>query len=101
MDSAGPNCKIARVRLTPCLNTDAKASNSRIVPKVSLWFGKGFNQTTELPNSGVRGPCVFGNFQVGAICTALPSDVEGCYLAAEALYERLKITLRIDVQIDV
>jgi hypothetical protein len=101
LDSAGPNRKIARVRLTSRLNANAKASNSRIVPKVSLWFGKGFNQTTERSNSGVRSPSVFGNFKVCTILPAVTSDVEGYHLRAEALYERLKITLRIDIQINV
>ena len=88
-------------RLPACLNANAETANGRSIPQGSLWFGKAFDETTECPYGGVGGLDVLGTFKVRTIFTALPSYVEGYHFSAKALYERLKILLRVDVQINV
>jgi hypothetical protein len=89
------------VRLPACLNPNAEAANGCSIPQGSPWFGKAFDETTECPYSGICGPGVLGNFKVCTIFPAVPSYVEGNHFPAKALYERLQIVLRIDVQINV
>jgi len=100
-DGPGPNRKIAGVRLRACLNTNAEAASGRGIPQRSLSFRKIFDEATECPYSGIRSFGVLGNFKVGRIFSAVPSYVERYHLPAKALYKRLKIVLRVDVQINV
>ena len=83
------------------MDANAEAANSRSIPQRSLWFGKVFDEGTECPYSGIRSLGVLGNFKVGGIFSVVPSYIERYHLPAKALYKRLKIVLRVDVQINV
>ena len=100
-DGPGLNRKIAGIRLRACLNANAEATNGRCVPQRSLWFGQTLDETTESPYSGIRSLGVFGDFKVRRIFSAVLSYVEGSHLPTQALHQGLKITLRVDIQINV
>lgn len=56
-------------------------------------------QNAHMAESAV--PTFLANFKMRRAFPSLPSDVEDNHLPAKRLYERLKIILRIDVEIDV
>ena len=59
------------------------------------------DQSTEFPYSGIRGLGELSHFKVGAISSTVAPDVQDDHLPGETVEEGLKITLRIDVKIDV
>jgi len=83
------------------LNANAETANGGSIPQGLLWFEKAFNKATKCPYGGIGSPDVLGNFTVCTMFSALPPYVEDDHFSAKALYERLKIALRIDVQINV
>lgn len=83
------------------MDANAETANVRSIPPRSFWFGKAFDETAECPNGGIGGSDVLGNFKMRRPFPSLPSDVEDNHPPAKRLYERLKIMLRIDVEIDV
>jgi hypothetical protein len=102
LDGPGPNCKIVgSERLRARSNANAEAANGGGIPQSSLRLGKASDEATERPYSGIRSPGHPGDFKERSISPPNPPHVEHHHSSAKALYKRLEVVLRVDVQINV
>jgi hypothetical protein len=95
------DCKIAGIRVGPCLESDAEVSHLRGIPSLSLLLRQGIYEGAERQYGGVRGSGDLSQFEMGMEGSSGAPNIEDVHVPAEAPNERLEIIHGMDIQIDV
>jgi len=82
-------------------HADVEVSDLGGIPQIALRLGEGVDERTKGADGCVRGLGDFGYLEVRAVGLPDAPYVENHYLLAEGRYQRLEISLRIDIKINV